>query len=360
MPREQTALFRAYRPRRLCGWTFMSVAFVAAPLTARAADCGMIGGWLGLCEAAAAAGRDAAIAAGRSVENAADTAFSAVNYWPWLIQKYHTGTEAEKKQARELISKVFGVDAIADAQPFQVTFYVEGVDTTQSPLDLIVLRDYTTPNLATKIGNGNTSDFNAMPIVGSAPPAQESYETYIADVSAIRARLFNTFNAVDSSPLNWGGFLVGCSMNSPGQAVCQSLEDGQTYSVCHVRPVACDSNVEWAKARRSLDSMVDAIMFTVDPKVEKRANRPSVSIAYEGYNYLTLVFPEEQLRLQPKLSISFNVHLKGKPDDSIPIFEGNRWEISQASLIASNNVYESSRREHSGRYIAYLVDLGLK
>lgn len=304
-----------------------------------------------LCAAAQKAGEKAAVEIRAGMIDSTDIAFSAINYWPWLIQKYHTGTPEEKARAKELVAKVFGASSIENAQPFEVTFSFEGIDTTRNKLDLIVLRDYAKPDLKTKIKAGNTVDFNPFQVIGTPPGTKENYEQYLLDVESVRAKVRADLNAALPA-IQWSGVVLRGEGEDP-QTVCKGLSEPALYG----RRQPCSDFVEWRAAAQAFPRLIDALMADVDRKVDKLAHRPKVTIPYEGYNFLTVVIDQEQLKAQPDLKLSYHIHVKGKPDSPIPLFT-QPWTISAKTLL-EYPVYASSRREHTGKYYGYTMDLGL-
>lgn len=345
-----------------------SSLFVA---NAQASNCSGLADLLGLCDVARQAGRDGAREIAQGVTNAADIAYSAVNFWPWLIQKYHTGTADEKKRARELVSKVFGADTLEDAKPFEISLQFEGVDTAKSKLDFVLLRDYVKPDLKAKVLNANTADFNILPLVGSSPQSKDVYQEYLADVASVRARVADAVSKFVVSPGSTFRGVPIRTIRTTDKFGCTDISDnGGLATITHPRThdaltsgpgytQTCRDIAAWQEANRAAKQLSEAIMLTVDPKVDKRANRLLTTFAYEGYKFLTLVFPKEQLESQPNLKVSLRIHMKDNPGKPIPIFATSPWTVSQRTIAVPNAVFDSGRREHSGKYYAYMIDLGL-
>ena len=326
------------------------------------ADCS----WYDLPCAAREAGREAAKEFSDGMVQSTDIVYSAINFWPWLIQKYHTGTEAEQKEARELVKKVFGVDSIEAAKPFEITFQFEGIDTSENELDFILLRDYAKPDLRQKIARGNTADFNSVSIIGVSPPHQDEYEEYLADVKSVESRVAQAVSdVIGSGMVGYSGVNVNYSNRALPRWACTNFVSGgeDTYmapaGLGSASQFTCGQHPDWQKANKAYLRLVSAIMLTIDPKIDKRANRPTASFAYEGYQYLTIVIPEAQLRAQPNLKIHFSIHVKDNIQKPIPLFEGNVWDIEQKSIAQQDRIFSSTRKEHDGRYYAYTIDLGV-
>lgn len=327
-----------------------------------------------VCAAAEKAGERAAQKVADGMVGSADKLYASINFWPWLIQKYHTGTDEEKKQARELVKKVFGVDTIEGVKPFEVTLSFEGVSATkETPLDVILLRDYAKPDLKEKILIANTPDFGIRSLAGVVPPAKDDYEQYLADVASVRERVAKAALAVVSGGhAGYSGITYqvpqgGISSSSKTVTVCTDITDAggeATYTPPAVfgsaSPTKCKNSVAWKGANKAVRDLTEAIMLTVDPKIDKRASRLKSTYAYEGYKYLTLVFPKEQLEKQPNLKVIVNIHVKDKPDTSIPVFAGSVWSATQATIINQNpTAFDSKRKEHQGKYYAYTMNLGV-
>src|SRR5262245_20203650 len=60
---------------------------------------------LGICSA----GERIGLSIERSAAELGDSVFASFNYWAKLIQDYHAGTDEERKRARVIIEKVFGL-----------------------------------------------------------------------------------------------------------------------------------------------------------------------------------------------------------------------------------------------------------
>ena len=347
-----------------------SLAFLCAALSASTAsladDCRW---WLFECAGKKSAQEiaEAGRALGDSAVKSSDIAFSAINYWPWLISKYHTGTPDEKANAQKIIKGVFGADSMEGIQPFEITFSFEGIDSDKQKLDFILFRDYAYPNVAGKILVGNTIDFQSHAVTGKSWPVKESYASYVGDTAVIRERVRKSLEAsrkAANSTYKFAGVpqvsFSGGGM-SPTVSVsyfCSSLEPGaKSPPTPNAQEVDCSSRPEWIDAFASQERMVDAIMAVTDPKLDKLGSRPTIRFAYEGYKYLTLVFPEDQLRGNSQMKVSFSIHVKGKPDQPIPVMSSGPWSRSQSEIINGGSLHDT--RLSSTKYRAFMVDLGV-
>lgn len=303
---------------------------------------------------------------GDSAVKSSDIAFSAINYWPWLISKYHTGTAEEKANARTIIKQVFGSDSLEGAQPFEISFSFEGVDSDKQKLDFILLRDYAAPNVDGKILVGNTIDFQAHAVTGKSWPVKESYASYAGDVGTIRDRVRRNLDAArmaSESPFRFAAakWPTQPDMNAPPPQLplCYSLLPGARGKVAssNLPEVDCSTLQDWQRAYDAQEKLVDAIMAVVDSKVDKLGSRPTVKFSYEGYKYLTMVFPEDQLRQNPQMKVSFSIHVKGKPEQPIPVMSSGPWSRTQGEILKGGSLHPT--RLSNTMYRAFIIDLGV-
>jgi hypothetical protein len=305
---------------------------------------------------------------GENAVKSADVAFSAINYWPWLISKYHTGTPEEKANAQKIVKEVFGADSLEGVQPFEITFNFEGIDSDKQKLSFILLRDYVDPDVVGKVYAGNTIDFVPHLVTGKSWPVKESYASYVGDTAVVREKVrlaLEGARAGSTTVFRFGGIAVRDHSKPlanvaaiPMKATCVSLDkNARGHDANGMGDVTCDTHPAWKDAHASEAKLVDAIMTVTDPKLDKLGSRPSLKFAYEGYKFLTLVFPEDELKANPQMKLGFTIHPKGKPDQPLPIMTTGPWERTQAQLLYGGQALESKGAK--GRYIAYVVNLGV-
>jgi hypothetical protein len=272
--------------------------------------------------------------AGKSVEDAATTvkegmvesttiAQSTINPFVQLIYWLHSGTDEQKKQARQILEGAFGMKVNpGDVPSFSVTFGFRNLDVTKAPLNVALIRTNNRlddTQLAALVEQGEYQDLNFVPVVGKSPAIPDDFVAYQNDVSEVRKAV-----EANLAPYTYNRFDPTCRQTN----LC---------SEC-----SCS---EWSN-KPITDAISNAIMAVVDRKVHIAGSRPSATFNWTGERHLTLLIPESDLKAHPKLQVFMTIHPAQKIDTPLPDFVNNEKEI----VIFKAPVVRSDKLIPSGTY----------
>lgn len=281
---------------------------------------------------------------GKNVETASENVYSAVNFWAQLIQWYHAGTPEQKEKARQIIQGVFGLSAPPTGEfAWEVELRVRGVDTSKTPLRVMILTDYDEPTvkeLAMQIYQGQRVELNPQTIIGNKPPSPKDPASYLKSLEAIQSDIAKV---AQPAFLPEGMSNFGCRKQYTGPS------DQAAQRNANLAFTKCVANASAAQ-------MAKAIMTLADDRVDLRADQLTAAAPWLGQPYITIIVPDSDLAAQPDLELELTIHAKGKADNVLPTFANNPREVPRVRLVQSP-AYKSPDPTHGGVYRAFTLRL---
>lgn len=329
-----------------------SVVLLCSASVAHASDCGLLGNLLDVCKAAEVAGKEAGEKAAKAVVDASENVFKSVNYFGSLIEDFYSSDPAKKERASKILKGVFGEAFATSNMQWQVRLAFRGLDTTKSPLRVIILTDVTDPIdpvLTTDIHEARRVDWNPQTIRGNKPASPTDLAAYKKDMAAIQADI-----EVAISPVMAQLTQSTANFSTDLERVCLDKERKK-------RPRSGSSGVTFEQIRPCLQEegtkrLAAVVLAVADDRVDLRADQLVATAPWLGQQFVTIVIPEGDLKAHPRLEMEMTIHDSSNVDIVAPAFQDNPREISAKRMLSSKS-YMSLEPEHGGTYKAFTVAL---
>jgi len=257
---------------------FLLTLIVALRFTSAHAECPWYSKIIGGCDIGEA-GKEVA-------ENLPAAGMKTVNYWGYLLEKYHAGTPDEKEWARKIIQGELGIDpANATAQKqFEIALTFTGIDTTSKHLHVTMLEDSADDAVVAKsIQDGSRdamSDFRAVNWPVSIKALEEA-----VNVQQLKADLkeFAKAGPKQSKIICFGGY--------PGDPAAKKQ---------------CD-NCAAEQKEFDADFASEMVIRGVNP-VSPRRTGAEVTFVWMLNPKIMILIPKHELDAQPNLELAVSVY----------------------------------------------------
>ncbi len=254
----------------------IAALLASAPLSNAYADCH----WYEFgCKAADVGGQHIEEAS----KNVRDAALKGVNYWGYLLEKYHAGSPEEKSWAKKIIQGELGIDpdAVNISKQFEIAITFTGLKTDKRPIDVAVLEDSADePAIKATIEAGTRdamSDFRRVdwPINVVAESTAVNFE----DIRKLLKERMLRGPEVSKKPCTVTGY------SSPPNCIARLAE----------------------QKALDVDYQVDLLILALNPNVSRKAG-VETRFAWLLNPELTVLIPKHELDAQPNLEMAVSVY----------------------------------------------------
>ena len=190
-------------------------------------------------------------------------------------------------------------------------------------------------------------------MTGAAKPSPDSNQQYVKDrdqlkrtINANSRKFVQEFTDLHRKILDRQSRFEACNSAASSRGVNSGRLSQEKYQAC------MKDNV--AELSRLLSGMVRPL---VDNRELLATDPISVAVPWNGEPFITVVIPEEQLKLHQQLEIEMVIHLTDNESKVVPEFAANPLEISP-QVMRQSAVIESRRSDiGQGRLQAETVTL---